>query len=79
MKHRNIALKSVLLAAAIPFNVGGWGPREGAAGWAFALAGAGAAAGVSAATLYGVLALVAVAPGAIAAWSAPVMRRRLRA
>jgi uncharacterized membrane protein YbhN (UPF0104 family) len=56
----------VLLAASLPANVGGWGPREGAAGWAFALAGAGAAAGVSAATLFGVLTFIAVVPGAAA-------------
>ena len=65
----------VLLAASIPVNVGGWGPREGAAGWAFAVAGFGAAAGVSAATLYGVLALIAVAPGATVAWVAPLVAR----
>jgi uncharacterized membrane protein YbhN (UPF0104 family) len=74
---RLLALATVvLLAAAIPFNVGGWGPREGAAGWAFAIAGFGAAAGVSAATLYGVLALIAIAPGALAAWLAPLVTRR---
>lgn len=66
----------VLLAAAVPFNIGGWGPREGAAGWAFAVAGFGAAAGISAATLYGVLALLAVAPGAAVAWLAPLVGRR---
>ena len=55
----------VLLAASIPFNVGGWGPREGAAGWAFAVAGLGASAGVAASTLYGVLAFISIAPGAI--------------
>ncbi|WP_240148277.1 lysylphosphatidylglycerol synthase transmembrane domain-containing protein [Diaminobutyricibacter tongyongensis] len=55
----------VLLAASIPFNVGGWGPREGAAGWAFAVAGLGASAGVAASTLYGVLTLISLAPGAI--------------
>lgn len=66
----------VLLAASIPVNVGGWGPREGAAGWAFAVAGFGAASGVSSATLYGVLALIAVAPGALVAWLAPLVARR---
>jgi uncharacterized membrane protein YbhN (UPF0104 family) len=55
----------ILLAASIPLNIGGWGPREGIAGWAFALAGFGAAAGVAASTLFGVLALIAVAPGAL--------------
>ena len=55
----------ILLAASIPLNIGGWGPREGIAGWAFALAGFGAAAGVAASTLFGVLSLISVAPGAI--------------
>jgi uncharacterized membrane protein YbhN (UPF0104 family) len=54
----------VLLAASIPFNVGGWGPREGAAAWAFAALGLGAATGIAASTTFGVLAMIAVAPGA---------------
>lgn len=53
-----------LVAAAIPFNIAGFGPREGAAAWAFGAAGASAQQGVAAATLYGVLGLIAVAPGA---------------
>jgi uncharacterized membrane protein YbhN (UPF0104 family) len=56
----------VLLGASIPLNIGGWGPREGIAGWAFTLAGFGASAGVAASTLFGVLAITSVAPGAIA-------------
>jgi hypothetical protein len=55
----------VLLAAAIPVNVAGWGPREGAAAWVFASAGWGAAAGASVATAFGVLTLVSVLPGAV--------------
>ncbi len=55
----------VLLAAAIPLNVAGWGPREGVAAWAFAGAGLGAAQGATVAVLYGVLALVATAPGGV--------------
>lgn len=55
----------VLLAASIPFNVGGWGPREGIAGWAFAVAGLGASTGVAASTLFGILGIVAVAPGTL--------------
>ena len=46
----------VLLAGSIPLNLGGWGPREGIAGWTFAVAGLGASAGVAAATLFGILA-----------------------
>ncbi|WP_369962086.1 lysylphosphatidylglycerol synthase transmembrane domain-containing protein [Leifsonia sp. EB34] len=70
----------VLIAASLPFTLGGWGPREGAAGWAFAMAGFGAAAGLSAATLYGVLAFVCFAPAALVVQSAAVLtRRRMRA
>jgi uncharacterized membrane protein YbhN (UPF0104 family) len=57
----------VLLAASLPVGVGGWGPREGAAGWAFAATGLSASTGVAAATLFGVLALLSVAPGAVPA------------
>jgi uncharacterized membrane protein YbhN (UPF0104 family) len=66
----------VLLAAAIPLNIGGWGPREGVAGWAFALAGLGASAGVSSATLFGVLAIISVAPGVIVTRIASLISRR---
>lgn len=63
---RQVALALiVLLGAAIPASLAGWGPREGVAAWAFEAAGLGAAAGVSVAVLYGVLALVATLPGAL--------------
>lgn len=58
-----VALIAVL-AGSIPVNIGGWGPREGAAAWAFAAAGLGASMGIAVSTTYGVLALIAVAPGA---------------
>ncbi len=54
----------VLLAMAVPVNVGGWGPREGVAAWAFGAAGMGAAQGFSTAVVYGVIVLVASLPGA---------------
>lgn len=57
----------VLLAASIPASIGGWGPREGVAGWAFAVAGLGASAGVAASALFGVLAMVGVAPALVIA------------
>jgi len=63
----------VLLAASIPLSVGGWGPREGVAGWAFAVAGAGAATGVSAATVFGVLAVISVLPGVVVFRLAPAV------
>ena len=60
-----LALLMVIQAATvIPLSVGGWGLREGAAAWAFAAAGFGAATGVTIATLYAVLMLAAVSPGA---------------
>ncbi len=63
----------VLAVAAVPTNIGGWGPREGAAAWAFAAAGMSGAQGVAVGTAYGVLAAAASLPGAIvliAGWSA---------
>src|SRR5215472_2921218 len=58
-------LMVVQIAAGIPLSVGGWGPREGVAAWAFAAAGLGAAQGATVAVLYGVLALVATLPGGV--------------
>jgi len=58
-------LMLVQTAMLIPLSVGGWGPREGAAAWAFSAAGFGAGMGVSATTLYAVIALIAVSPGAV--------------
>ncbi len=55
----------VLAAMAVPANIAGWGPREGAAAWAFGAAGLGAAQGLSAAVVYGVLSLAACLPGAV--------------
>jgi len=54
----------VLLAAAVPTNIAGWGPREGVAAWAFSLAGLGAPQGVTTAVVYGAVVLVANLPGA---------------
>jgi glycosyltransferase 2 family protein len=55
----------VLLASAVPLNVAGWGPREGAAAWAFGTAGLGIGQGVTVSVVYGVMALVATIPGAV--------------
>ena len=60
-----------LLAMGLPTNIGGWGPREGVAAWAFAAAGLGAGQGFATAIVYGVMVLVASLPGAlvlVAAW-----------
>lgn len=60
------ALALVTLGAgSLPINVGGWGPREAAAATVFGVAGLGAGAGVAASTAFGVLAIVAVLPGAV--------------
>ncbi|WP_405068795.1 flippase-like domain-containing protein [Kribbella sp. NBC_01510] len=65
----------VLTASAVPTNIAGWGPREGAAAWAFGSVGLGAALGVTVAVVYGMLALVATLPGAVVL---VVARRRAR-
>jgi uncharacterized membrane protein YbhN (UPF0104 family) len=65
----------VLLAMTVPTSIGGWGPREGVAAWAFSIAGLGADHGVATATVYGVLSLAATLPGAVVL---VVARRRRR-
>jgi uncharacterized membrane protein YbhN (UPF0104 family) len=55
----------VLLAMGVPTSIAGWGPREGAAAWAFGAAGLGASQGVAVSVVYGVMALVASLPGAV--------------
>jgi len=64
----------VMLVAALP-NVGGWGPREGAAAWAFAAVGLGASLGVATAVVYGVMVLVASLPGAVVLLAGILARR----
>jgi uncharacterized membrane protein YbhN (UPF0104 family) len=61
----------VMVAMALP-SIGGWGPREGAAAWAFGAAGLGAEQGITTAVAYGVMVLVACLPGAavlVVSWS----------
>jgi len=53
-----------LLAMGLPLNVGGFGPREGVAAWAFGAAGLTATQGVTTAVVYGALVLVSSLPGA---------------
>ncbi len=60
----------VMVAMVLP-SIGGWGPREGVAAWAFAAAGLGAGRGVATAVVYGVMVFVASLPGAavlLVAW-----------
>ena len=68
----------VMLAMVVPLHVGGWGPREGVAAWAFAAAGLGAAQGVATATAYGVMGLVATLPGALVLAGDRIRRTRAR-
>ncbi|HET7326205.1 MAG TPA: lysylphosphatidylglycerol synthase domain-containing protein [Nocardioidaceae bacterium] len=59
-----LALGLVLLAgAAVPLNLGGWGPREAAGALAAVLVGVPPAAGVTLAVGFGLLATVSVLPG----------------
>ena len=75
--ERLVALALIaVLAASIPLNIGGWGPREGAAAWAFTAVGLGAATGIAASTAFGVLAMIAVAPGAVVVAASALRRRR---
>lgn len=53
-----------LLVMSLPLNVGGWGPREAFLAFAFGAAGLGAAQGLTAAVVCGVLTFVATLPGA---------------
>ena len=69
-------LMVVQTAVVIPLSIGGWGLREGAAAWVFSAAGLGAATGVTVATLYAVLMLAAVTPGAGLLLRDSVRRRR---
>jgi uncharacterized membrane protein YbhN (UPF0104 family) len=69
----------VLLAASVPLNVGGWGPREGVAAWAFAAAGLGADRGVAVATAFGVMTVLSALPGSVVLLLGWIRPRRARA
>jgi len=53
----------VLLGSAVPFNIAGWGPREGVAASAFAAFGSTATTGLTVAVTFGVLGALATLPG----------------
>lgn len=60
------ALGSIALAGmSVPIGVGGWGTRETAAGWGFALFGFDASLGIAVSVGYGVIALASTLPGAL--------------
>lgn len=64
----------VLVVGALPVNLAGWGPREGAAAWVFGLAGLGGSQGLAVSVLYGMLALLGTLPGLVV-----LLARRRRA
>ena len=68
----------VLLAAGVPTNIAGWGPREGMAAWVFSSAGLSAGEGLATAALYGVLVFAASLPGAVVLVIASGSRRGAR-
>lgn len=68
----------VLLAAGLPTNLAGWGPREGMAAWVFGAAGLGAEQGVATAAAYGAMVLVASLPGAAVMMVAAMRRTPVR-
>lgn len=63
------------LAMVLP-SIAGWGPREGAAAWAFSAAGLGAARGAATAVAYGVLVVGAFLPGGIVLVAGWLPKRR---
>jgi hypothetical protein len=67
----------VLVGAAVPANLAGWGPREGVAAWAFGAAGLGTGTGLTTSVVFGVLVLAASLPGlAVLLWDATRAARR---
>jgi len=58
----------VLLTMLIPITISGWGLREGAAAALLPVAGAAASASLAASVAFGLVALVAVLPGAAVVW-----------
>jgi glycosyltransferase 2 family protein len=66
----------VLVGAAIPLNVAGWGPREGVTAAVFGLAGLSSADGLTVSVVFGVLSAVATVPGLLVLLADVVVRRR---
>jgi uncharacterized membrane protein YbhN (UPF0104 family) len=67
---------TVLVGSAVPLNVAGWGPREGATAAVFALAGLSSADGLTVSVVFGVLSAVATVPGLVVLLADVVVRRR---
>jgi glycosyltransferase 2 family protein len=68
----------VLVLSAVPLNVAGWGPREGAGAWVFGYAGLGAATGLTVSIEFGVLGALATAPGLVVLLADAFSRRARR-
>ena len=66
----------VLTGSAVPLSIAGWGPREGVTAAVFAVAGLGAATGLTVSVVFGVLSAVATLPGAVVLVAGAVVRRR---
>jgi glycosyltransferase 2 family protein len=60
---------ALLAGAAVPLNLGGWGPREAATALAATMLGVPPAVGVAFAAGYGLLATVSVLPGLLVLWT----------
>lgn len=67
----------VFVAAGLPLNLAGWGPREGMAAWTFAAVGVGAEQGVATAVAFGAIVLVSSLPGAAVLLAGSIRRRRV--
>ena len=65
----------VLTVSAVPLNLAGWGPREGAAAWVFSAAGMTASQGLTVSVVYGAMVLVATLPGVLVLASEAVARK----
>ncbi|MFC5951895.1 lysylphosphatidylglycerol synthase domain-containing protein [Pseudonocardia lutea] len=65
-----------LFVMGLPVNVGGFGPREAVAAVAFGAVGLGAAQGLSAAVVYGVLTVVSTLPGGLVLLAGLLRRAR---
>ena len=60
-----VLIPPILLVLSIPISIGGWGVREGAIVWGFALVGVPNDAALALSLLFGVVGLVVSLPGGI--------------
>lgn len=62
----------ILFAMVLPFSIGGWGFREGAAVLLFPVIGATASEGLATSIAFGVIFLMAIVPGLLLSWLRPI-------